>query len=301
MKRRIFISMVADRILNDRQNEFKWAVVKCIEKLGFQVEIFYNPKKVEGIAARKSWTPLEAEDVIRQCVGGIIIGQPRWKFSHSGKEVLLPTEFAQYEAAVLKTVNIPIMVLIQEDMMQRGAFEYNFGQFICRFPENANSKWLRTADFQQAVQIWHADVRDRRDFFIGYCSSSAPTAVKIKRYLKGDLGASILDWRTDFSVGRTILEEIAEAAKRCTAGIFLFTKDDMFSDNRRKDFALPRDNVVFEAGYFIGLKGKRKVLIIREKGAKMPADLGGDIYADLEDRNNINPIKTTLKKFALGV
>jgi predicted nucleotide-binding protein len=35
------------------------------------------------------------------------------------------------------------------------------------------------------------------------------------------------------------------------------------------------DNVVFEAGYFIGLKGKRNVLILRKSGSKMPADLGG--------------------------
>jgi predicted nucleotide-binding protein len=39
--------------------------------------------------------------------------------------------------------------------------------------------------------------------------------------------------------------------------------------------AVPRDNVLFEAGYFIQAKGKDRVLIVREAGAKMPADLGG--------------------------
>jgi hypothetical protein len=80
-KRRVFISTVADQVLKNLQIQFKWAVIKEIEKLDFQVEIFYNPKTVNGIAARKSWTPVEAEDVIRQCVGGVIIGQPRWTFS----------------------------------------------------------------------------------------------------------------------------------------------------------------------------------------------------------------------------
>ena len=55
--------------------------------------------------------------------------------------------------------------------------------------------------------------------------------------------------------------------------------------------AVPRDNVVFEAGYFIGLKGKRNVLIVREVGSKMPADLGGDIYASLPDKADIKPIE----------
>jgi hypothetical protein len=39
------------------------------------------------------------------------------------------------------------------------------------------------------------------------------------------------------------------------------------------------------------------VLIVCESGSKMPADLGGDIYARLEDRTDIDPIKPTLGKF----
>jgi hypothetical protein len=314
IRRRIFVSMVADSILSKTQNEFKWAVVEHIERCGYQVEIFYNPRKTEGIAARKSWTPVEAEDVMRQCIGGVIIGHPRWKFRNEKDEVLVPTEYSQYEGAILKTLSIPLMVLVQENLFKRGVFEYNFGQFICRFPEGADRKWLKSPEFQQTLRIWLADMKDRRDLFMGYCSSSAPTAEKVKAYIEGDLKASVLDWRADFSVGRTVLEEITEAGKRCSAGIFLFTRDDVLSDRlvRRRHSvsskptaeatsAIPRDNVVFEAGYFIGIKGKRRVLIVREEGAKMPADLGGDIYAALEDRHNIEPIKSTLKKFVLGL
>jgi hypothetical protein len=314
IRRRVFVSMVADRILSKAQNDFKWAVAEHIEQLGYQVEIFYNARKTEGIAARKSWTPVEAEDVMRQCVGGVIIGHPRWRFRNGKSEVLVPTEYSQYEGAILKTLSIPLMVLAQENLFQRGVYEYNFGQFICRFPEGADREWIKSPEFQQTLRIWLADMADRRDLFMGYCSSSAPTAEKIKVYIEGELGASVLDWRADFSVGRTVLEEIAEAGKRCSAGIFLFTRDDVLSDRparrlpsrSRKQVAeaksaIPRDNVVFEAGYFIGIKGKRRVLIVREEGAKMPADLGGDIYAALEDRHDIEPIKTTLKKFVLGL
>jgi predicted nucleotide-binding protein len=54
---------------------------------------------------------------------------------------------------------------------------------------------------------------------------------------------------------------------------------------------------VFEAGYFIGLKGKRNVLIVREQGSKMPADLGGDLYALLQDRADIGPIERVVSGF----
>ena len=63
-----------------------------------------------------------------------------------------------------------------------------------------------------------------------------------------------------------------------------------FDGPRASDKAVPRDNVVFEAGYFTSAKGKDHVLIIRETGAKMPADLGGDIFASLQDKSKIAPI-----------
>ena len=103
------------------------------------------------------------------------------------------------------------------------------------------------------------------------------------------LGATVLDWQTDFIAGRSILAQIEEAASRCNAGIFLFTKDDDLIDHGQPDTTAPRDNVVFEAGYFIGLKGKRNVLIVREQGSKMPADLGGDIYALFQNKADIGP------------
>ena len=107
----------------------------------------------------------------------------------------------------------------------------------------------------------------------------------------------MLDWQTDFIAGRSILAQIEEAASRCNAGIFLFTKDDDLIDKGQLDISVPRDNVVFEAGYFIGLKGKRNVLIVREKGSKMPADLGGDIYALLPDKVDIGPIERIVSGF----
>ena len=106
---------------------------------------------------------------------------------------------------------------------------------------------------------------ERRDVFLGYSSLSKKTAAVIKRYLLS-LGARVLDWQTDFIPGRTILEQIEQAAARSIGGIFLFTKDDDLVDRGQGEVAVPRDNVVFEAGYFIGIKGKRNVLIVREAG-----------------------------------
>jgi hypothetical protein len=52
----------------------------------------------------------------------------------------------------------------------------------------------------------------------------------------------------DFRAGRSILGEIENARAACSSGIFLFSEDDPLEG--APGGAAPRDNVVFEAGYF---------------------------------------------------
>ena len=77
----------------------------------------------------------------------------------------------------------------------------------------------------------------------------------------------------------------------------MFTKDDVLEGIA--SVAAPRDNVIFEAGFFTKSKGKDRVLIIREEGSKFPADLGGDIYAFLPNKEDISSIKQTLLNFLM--
>jgi predicted nucleotide-binding protein len=55
--------------------------------------------------------------------------------------------------------------------------------------------------------------------------------------------------------------------------------------------------VVFEAGYFAAARGRDRVLIIREEGAKMPADLGGNIYLTLPDKDDTRSIESGIRDF----
>lgn len=105
----------------------------------------------------------------------------------------------------------------------------------------------------------------------------------------------MLDWKADFAPSNMILNRIKEAASYCSSAVFLFTKDDPIESAPNQ--MAPRDNVVFEAGFFCHAKGQQRVLIIREKGAKMPADLGGNIFVTLDDCLNIEPIKGTIRSF----
>jgi hypothetical protein len=290
--------MPADQWLAPSQNELKWGIVEEIEQLGYTPEIFFDPRGKPGLTSGKAWSMVEAEKVARHCVGAAIIGLPRWTFpTPEGDEIKLPTEFSYYEGAVAYTLGLPMLVVAQEDLFRRVLFDRSYGPYIGLFSPYANRSWLDTDGFRVAFNNWRNDLTKRRDVFLGYCGSSTGPAQNLKRFLENDVGATVLDWQSDFAPGRTILQQIETAAARCSAGIFLFTKDDKLTGDTHADTAVPRDNVIFEAGYFVNAKGKDHVLIVRQAGTKLPADLGGDIYASLEDRSDIGAVEDPVRRF----
>lgn len=80
--------------------------------------------------------------------------------------------------------------------------------------------------------------------------------------------------------GQTIIEKF-ERYTDVNAAIALFTNDDIGSAKNSDDKKpRARQNVVFEAGYFMGKLGRNKVILIAEKGIEIPSDLHGVVYTD---------------------
>ena len=265
---RIFVSLPADQWLTEEENKTKWAIVNAVEDLGYTTEVFLDPRGTRSLAASQAWSATACEQVMRRCEGCVVLGFPRWRINAEAVQVDLPTEFNHYEGAVAHTLGLPLLVLVQAGVLRRVVFDPSYKGYVGIIPEKPTSKWLTTDGFQVPFRYWREQLELRRDVFIGYCSSSAAVARAIKEFIANELHLSVLDWATDFDPATSILQQIEEASRRCGAGIFLFTKDDALSNGHTKDRAVPRDNVVFEAGYFSALKGKAKVLIVRESGAK---------------------------------
>jgi hypothetical protein len=295
--RRVYVSLPADRWIPANLNDLKWAIVEEIEKLGYTPEVFTNPLGKPGLASARAWSAGGADEVARRCCGAVVLGMQRWKFTEKdGAPVLLPTEYNHYEGALFRTLRLPTLVLVQKNVLRRVVFADTFAGYVGEFQPTDDEKWLRTNEFRVPFRYWKEALAERRDVFLGYSSRSKKAAATLKRFLQSK-GVTVLDWLTDFIPGRTILEQIEQAATRSVGGIFLFTKDDLLADSRKEKLSVPRDNVVFEAGYFIGTKGKHNVLIIRQAGSKLPADLGGDIYVNLPKRAEIDSVETEVETF----
>lgn len=80
--------------------------------------------------------------------------------------------------------------------------------------------------------------------------------------------------------GRTIIEKFEENSN-VGGAICLFTADDIGHAKSTVDEQLrARQNVVFEAGYFMGKLGREHVVVIAEKTVELPSDMQGIVYTD---------------------
>lgn len=289
--RRVFVSVSPRHKLDLRRQGIRQAVLDHIRKRGYDLEITLE----SGEAAAVSWSFENIERILRRCCGAVALAFPRWSVSDAGSTVLLASEYVHYESAVANVLGIPLLVISERGLADRAATRTGGGSPILFMPSDADVPWVGSDAFNARFDVWDRQLKQRHDVFLGYCSKSKSTAQAIHLFLKEKLDVTVLNWAMDFAGGGMILEEIERASRNCSCGIFLFTKDDPVEGG--PDRAAPRDNVVFEAGYFASSKGHTKALIVREEGAKMPADIGGSIYLLLRDKDDIQPIQTALKDF----
>lgn len=287
LERRIFVSSISSLDPNDPRRALKFAILKKLRSAGFSPQEFM----ASGIPRNLAWNFETVDAVMRRCVGAIVIGFCRW---HVGPLIDLASEYAHYEGAVAVTHGLPVLLLAEYGVQNAGILSLAGGRVITTVPADAGSEWADGPLFTDRFEAWKQEVDGRRDIFLAFCSKSAGTAAEIQLLLE-KYGARLHRWNMDFRGGRSILEEIKKAGATCSSGVFLFSEDDPLEGVQ--DSAAPRDNVVFEAGYFVSVKGPDRSLIVRYGNAKMPADIGGTISVQLAKGASVLTIEGQLGDF----
>jgi hypothetical protein len=123
--------------------------------------------------------------------------------------------------------------------------------------------------------------------FIGSSNEGYDTARAIQAILKDD--ADITLWRNGvFGLNQGTLESLVKAADTFDFAILVLTPDDV-TESRDVKKNSPRDNVLFEAGLFMGRLGRERAFIIHPNNVemKLPSDLAGVTVATYEQSANI--------------
>lgn len=253
-----------------RRLGIKESVLDRLTSAGYAPQLFFEA----GLPRFMAWNIGNVVTVMRRCVGAIVLGFPRWRATVDGGPIKFIGEFSHIEGAVALSLGLPTLITAETDLLERGIV-YKAGGNVVPIPADADRETIFTGSFGGAFDSWMAQLGGRRDVFLGFCSKSAGFAAQVEQILTR-AGATVHNWAMDFGVGFSILDEITAARMRCDRAVFIFSEDDPLDGTTGQ--AAPRDNVVFETGFFISAKGPGNTLIIRVGSAKMPADLGGAIY-----------------------
>jgi hypothetical protein len=112
--------------------------------------------------------------------------------------------------------------------------------------------------------------------FVGSSGESVKLADGVIASLKHD-GYPAL-WSGTFHASSMTVDSLLETFKEKDFGVFVFGADDI-TNSRGVEFHVPRDNVVFEAGLFMGMHGRDRTFVVTPSGGSskfhMPSDLSG--------------------------
>jgi hypothetical protein len=117
--------------------------------------------------------------------------------------------------------------------------------------------------------------------FIGSSTEGLDVARFIQAELNKDFECILWNDGEVFGDNDNYLVSLLKAASMFDFGILLATKDDK-TEKREKSFDVPRDNVIFEFGIFIGRLGKNRAFVIQEKGIELPSDVLGNQISSFE-------------------
>jgi hypothetical protein len=288
--KRVYVSVPRDHNLSEEQSVLKHAILEKLRGNGIEPQEF----QVSGLALRAPYTFAAVRDIMARCHGALILAFARWRDPEKDSRLALPTVWNHFEGAFALALKKEMLVITEKDVASDGITWGGGAQIILRAPEKARPEWLESANVKDQFNAWVEAVKAKKDVFLAFSTKGRETANDIANFLS-NRGVSVLNWELDFAPGSVILDELVEASKCCLGAIMLLTKDDNLIGE--ENFAAPRDNVIFEMGMFMEAKGRERVLVVREEGAKMPADIGGGIYLPLKDRRDIAPIQMKLLDF----
>jgi hypothetical protein len=113
--------------------------------------------------------------------------------------------------------------------------------------------------------------------FVGSSTPALSIAKEVKRGLLGV--AEVLVWDKAFDAGTWLLGGILNQAQQSDFGVFVIRQDDT-ARIKRTNYTTVRDNVLFEAGIFMGALGPQRTLLLWPSGhgsekLRLPSDLAG--------------------------
>jgi len=134
--------------------------------------------------------------------------------------------------------------------------------------------------------------------FIGSSSEGRNVAYAIQESLSGDAYVTVWDQGV-FNLSHNYLQDLLSAKNNFDFAIFVFTPDDI-AQIRDQQRLIPRDNVVFETGLFMGRLGANRVYFVKPQGYdnfQLLSDLSGISHGEYDSNRPDGNLPAALGPF----
>jgi CRP/FNR family transcriptional regulator, cyclic AMP receptor protein len=130
-----------------------------------------------------------------------------------------------------------------------------------------------------------AEPNEKPILFIGSSSEQLPAAEAFARRFPADLASVTLWCKGVFGASRFPMEDLEAQVKAADFALLVASGDDEVT-SRGSVSSAPRDNVIFEVGFFMGALSRQRTFILKPKGVaiKLPTDLLGITHLRFDPR-----------------
>lgn len=139
--------------------------------------------------------------------------------------------------------------------------------------------------------------------FVGSSTEHGKYGAAMKKLLEEEGTLSVTYWKDLFGVAGalTAIEVLSKAAEeQFDFAVFVLSPDDVLT-LRGESSNVPRNNVIFEMGLFIGSLGRNCVFLVTsdKRDSKLPGDMGGvNVDTWINDEDNIDSaVRSTANTF----
>jgi predicted nucleotide-binding protein len=97
------------------------------------------------------------------------------------------------------------------------------------------------------------------------------------------MGLDVLALDEQHNAGKTVIEKFEDNVD-VNFAVVLLTEDDLGGKTREDLRPRPRQNVIFELGYFMGRLRRDRVCALRSGNVELPSDIGGMVWLSFDGR-----------------
>jgi CRP/FNR family cyclic AMP-dependent transcriptional regulator len=160
-------------------------------------------------------------------------------------------------------------VRAHEPMVVLKVEEADFTRIAKSFPEMWRNIAIELGSRLRQRNTLLRERNPRPRVFIGSASEGLVEANAIKAGLPGPPNLDVGIWNLNtFRPSRGTLETLAETATKCDFAILVLSADDI-EISRGTQSAVPRDNVIFELGLFMGALGRERTFFVHHRAERI--------------------------------